>query len=216
MTAPTFFISYIRNSTKIVTVLVAFLVTAQFVLAEEKDTYNVSASWFKPTLTVNNDPKICKPLLDAYLNYFKSSQTTNPLHADIYGTRPQNDSTAIITKNLRELEWQDIQIDGVALRIAEVNLNGKYYAIVRRNYSLGWREGYFNDILINKPFAEYHLNKENHEEYFETYDFKVLAPGSKKNIFDVVYKYDPRSKNYESNIYGDTAASGTIANTKVI
>jgi hypothetical protein len=173
--------------------LSAFLITPQMLIAAEDITYDVSKSWFKPTLIVNNNPAVCKPLLDRYMNNFKSNEVINP-----------NDLMDFIDKTLHEVQWNVYQMDNVPLKIAEFKLNGNYYALVRYYYVFREQEEQY-DILISQPISNLKLNKDNLKEYFESNNFGVLAPGKEKNIFDVVYTGDSRYGDYESNISGNLA-----------
>jgi outer membrane protein OmpA-like peptidoglycan-associated protein len=185
--------------------LLTFLITPQTLIAAENITYDVSQSWFKPELIVNNNPGVCKPLLDGYMNYFKSTEVTNPLEADFDGQRKYTDSIEFIGKNLHEIKWDDYPIDDVILKVAQFKVKGNYYALVRYYYSIGWREGYYYDILISQPIGDLKLDKDNLQEYFEANNFGVLGAGKEKNIFDVIYTGDPRFEDYKSNIIGTLA-----------
>ncbi len=185
--------------------LLPLSITPQMLIAAEDITYDVSNSWFKPSLILNNNPAVCKPLLDGYMNYFKGTEETNPLGANFSGERVYTDSINLIEKNLHEVPWDKYQIDSVNLKIAQFNLNDHYYALVRHYYSIGWREGFYNDILISQPLGNLKLNQDNLHEYFEANNFGVLAAGKGKNIFDVIYQSDPRYADYKSNILGTLA-----------
>lgn len=169
--------------------------------AESRTEFDISKSWFKPTLSINNDPTVCNPLLNGYTNSFRS-RLENPLPADLYGVKVETTATSIITTSLREIEWEDLESSENDLRIAEFNVAGKYFAVVRRDYSIGWREGYHHEILISKPYSEYGLNASNYESYFEDHAFGVFSSND-SNTFKPIYKGDDERKNYQSNIYAE-------------
>lgn len=163
--------------------------------------YSISRSWFKPSLVINNDPEICTPLLDGYTAYFTSmQQIEDPLQANFDGERKETDSITIITKKLREAKWDNIQVNDIDLVIARTKLKGKPFAIIRRYYSVGWREGFSQDMLITEPLSKYGLNKNNVEDFFEANMFGTLARGKKENIYEVIYKSDPRFEKFDSNV----------------
>jgi tetratricopeptide (TPR) repeat protein len=175
-------------------------------IAQDHSRYDISRSWFKPSLSVNNDPRVCAPLLRGYSMFFASTQATHPLHANLDGKRTETDSIAAITKNLREVRWKDEQIGNTRLRIAEFRIQGKFYAVVRRDYSIGWREGYFHHILITRPLAEYQLAEEDLATYFDANGFVVFAPTDDAGVLAAINRKDPRSRDYKSNIYGSVAS----------
>lgn len=169
-------------------------------IAESRVEYDISKSWFKPTLSVNNDPTVCKPLLNGYTNSFKG-HLENPLHADLFGSKAETTATNIIEKNLHEIEWKDLEFGESTLRIAEFNVAGKYFAVVRRDYSIGWREGYHDEILTTKPFSEYGLDATNYEMYFGENKLGTFAKSDNPNVFQPIYKAYKEWRNYQSHIY---------------
>lgn len=189
----------LQSATVILLTTFPLLGFPKLAIAESRAEYDISKSWFKPTLSVNNDPTVCNPLLNGYTNSFKS-QLENPLHADLHGENVETTAANIIAKSLREIEWKDLESSESDLRIAEFNVAGKYYAVVRRDFSIGWREGYHHEILISMPFSEYSLNASNYESYFEDHAFGVFS-NSDSNICKPIYKGDDERKNYQSNIY---------------
>ena len=168
-------------------------------LAAKEIHYDVSKSWFKPVLLVNNEPEVCTPILNGYTSFFKSTQHQNPLEADFNGKRKHSEALSIIRKGLRELDWMHYRIDGVDYAIADFSLSGKYHAMVRLFYSIGWREGFFHDILTNKPLPEYQLTKKNHMKYFDTYNVGVFERSGNDNIYTIIYPDLEKRKNYESD-----------------
>jgi ankyrin repeat protein len=167
--------------------------------SEDNVAYDISRSWFQPSLTINRDPGVCVPLLKGYTAYFRSTRSTDPLQADFNGDRERTAAIATITEKLREVEWEDTKINEVDLLIARTQIKKRPLALIRRYYSIGWREGFFQDLLMTRPPARNSFGKDNVEEYFEANMFAVLAPGKGKNLFEVVHKNDRRYEEYESN-----------------
>jgi len=175
---------------------------SKLAIAESRAEYDITKSWFKPSLLVNSDSRVCNPLLNGYINSFKS-HLKNPLHADLDGEKAETTSTKIIAEKLSEIPWEDHEFGEKTLRIAEFHIAGKYYAAVRRDYSIGWREGYHNEILITKPFSEYGLDAANFEAYFENHNIGTFAKSDNHNIFQPIYRGDKEWKNYQSHIYAE-------------
>lgn len=169
--------------------------------AAKEISYYVSKSWFKPVLLVNNEPDVCTPILNGYTSFFKSTQHENPLEADFNGKRKHSEALSIIRKGLRELEWMHYRIDGVDYAIAEFSLSGKYHAMVRLFYSIGWREGFFHDILINKPLPEYQLTQKNHMQVFDANEIGVFDKSGNDNIYTIIYPDFGKRKHNDSLIY---------------
>ena len=164
--------------------------------------HNISNSWFKPSISVNNDSSICTPLLNGYSNSFQS-QLENPLHADVYGNRVPTSSVGIITEQLNEIPWEEFKSGDSVLRVAKFQVSGKYFAVVRRDYAIGWREGFHHEILITKPFLEYKVPENNYSEYFEENNLGVFVRAGKSNDFRLIYKNDTEWKDYQSHTYAE-------------
>lgn len=97
--------------------LLSLLTFPQLALAKSGVQHNISYSWFKPYISVNNDSSVCTPLLNGYLNAFQS-QFDNPMSADVYGTREPTPAIGIIRDKLNEIPWEELKSGDSVLRVA--------------------------------------------------------------------------------------------------
>lgn len=123
------------------------------------------------------------------------------MSADVYGTREPTPAIGIIRDKLNEIPWEELKSGDSVLRVANFQVSGKYFAIVRRDYSIGWREGFHNEILITKPFVEYEMPENDYAEYFESNNVGVMVKAGQSNDFHLIYKNDTEWKDFNSNIY---------------
>lgn len=174
------------------------ILISQVVLGQEAQ-FDVSDSWFKPSLIANNDPAVCGQILAKYMQYFQSETLENPLTADFYGDQEETIETDVINDSLNEVEWGNIDGYSSSMRIAKFSVDGRYYALVRRDYSIGWREGYHHEIIIDKPFSDYKLNESELHKYFESQGLVYLSHLD-GNSYEIVTGEHPKRKNYMENI----------------
>lgn len=156
----------------------------------------ISGAWFKPSLSTNNDSSVCEPLLNGYINSFQS-RLDDPLPGNIYGTRKQTPSISLVTKALREIAWKEVYVGNTVLRMARFQVAGHRYSLVRRDYSIGWREGFHNDILITKPFSAYAIDEKDYPNFFDENDLGVFLNPEKSDDFRPIYKNDKEWKNQQ-------------------
>lgn len=181
----------------------------------EDVSYSIGQSWFKPSLTVNNDPKLCEILLDGYINYFVRRGDINPLEADFAGERFREGkqpsgtgSVKILAKSLKEVEWKSVQLENAVsgyyndFRIAETTLNGQYFAVVRKYSSQGIEE-VSEDIFRTTPILnnDVPFQADDLHQSFGKKIFNKLVFNEQENVFDVIYRDDPRFENYESQTF---------------
>lgn len=203
-------------------VVVVVLLFGHPCLSADDASYNIEQSWFKPSLTVDNDPELCMALLNGYTNFFRQIGDINPLAADFKGEKSrergqlsQNSGTGsleLVGKVLHEVPWKSLENEGDDLRIAEIFLDGQYKAFVRRNYSIGWREGYFNDIFITQPLSGYGLTKDDYESFFTNNSFGVLGGNNEKELLQVLDKDERHTRDYHLNFYTSIANIYTAKN----
>lgn len=162
--------------------------------------YDISKSWFQPKVSINNNAPVCAELLNQYATPFKK-ETQNILYADLenkrgVGSRPSTKGELVASK------WKDFPTEKDNLKISEFRVNANYFAVVRRNYSIGWREGYHDEIMITKPFSQYHLKGEAIEKYFKEKSFGTLFKTDSQNSYRPVHEGDKELKEPKSLLFG--------------
>lgn len=189
----------------VIFIAIIIIFVSQIALANDKKEYNISKSWFKPSLTVNNDPAICGPLLDGYIRYFTSSTDVDPFKADFQGDRMRASSSGKLTTNsietigkvLQEVEWKSYNGKHATFNpdyVAETNVNGHYFAIARNYYYRGSNELH-EDILITTPLSVYLPLKDN--ENILQNEFLKLVPQNDGTFLRVVDQNDSSSKDHD-------------------
>lgn len=171
--------------------------------ADDQDSFDVSRAWFKPELQVNREPAVCAPIFRVYSDYFKTRGLTNPLRPIAGRTSEYLEADAEKSK-IREIDWTPIGIEdpgnGRTLRLAHWNLNGKYFGIVERGQSIGWRPPTFEYFLIDRQLSDEEILDVN-RSHFGRGALGYLRENADKSGFDVIYQSDARFKNFDENIY---------------
>lgn len=190
--------SYGRFLTTILIGMVVLLSGATTAAAEKQ--YDISKSWFQPKLTVDNNAPVCAQLLSSYSISFKGSAQdilyANSLSQTGAAAKP------LTLKGLAEVTWSELPSENDALRIAEFRIKGEYFAFIRRDYSIGWREGFHHEILITKPFSQYRLQGKAIENYFEKNSFGMLFQASGQSLYRPVYADETKLMDWKSLLYG--------------
>ena len=178
-----------------ITLLVAVFCCAA--LADEPPRHDVSQAWFKPELLINNRPEICEPIFKSYVDYFTSPEIINPLNP-ISTRYLEKQYTAVLTTNIRELEWTVIDGEEKSSRLAQWRQDGKYFGIVEQSHAIGWREPTFEYSLIDKQLSDSDLANGIEKKYGEG-PISYLEETGKPGVFDVIYASDPRFNNFQQN-----------------
>lgn len=167
------------------------------VLSAEQPRFDVSRAWFKPELLVNNQPELCTPMFQKYVDYFVSPEGTNPL-APISARAWDKHTPGALTSTIRELEWTAIGDEEKGLRLAQWRQDGKYLGIVEKSDAIGWRPPSYEYYPIDKPVSDVRVADETEEQFEGSISF--LREVGKSGVFDVIYQSDSRFNEFNQNI----------------
>lgn len=167
--------------------------------------FKTDNSWFAPRLLVNHDPAICTPLLSEYKRAFER-QWVDPLVGDIAGIRGTPPTTGIADGQIQEVIWSDLSGPGENpsshYRIAEFRVGNRTYSIVRHHYSIGWREGFSEDTLIDKPQDSIATSASALAAYFKEYPLGRFAKNASSDSLRITTPTESTHGDYRSFIYG--------------
>ncbi|MFT7561138.1 MAG: ankyrin repeat protein [Flavobacteriales bacterium] len=184
-------------------IFLALLAQLSFGSAPHAD---ISKAWFQPKLIESHDATVCDPLLAGYTQYFTGTGKSNPLKADFHGNRENTESLKNITRSLSEIPWVALDTQGYTLpsseklRIAETNVDGQYFGLIQRNFSIGWREGYSMVIATDKPFASLDIPSDGLSGYFS--DNELVAITKHENgEYELLSRANPKLNDSQNAIY---------------
>ncbi len=185
-----------------ISTLILLVVFCTATLADEQRRFDLSRAWFKPELLVNNQPEICESIFKSYADYFVAPGAINPFEPISTRGWEERKHPGALTDTIRELEWPPIGEEGssgIGLYLAQWRQDAKYFGVVERIDSRGWRPPTYEYYLIDKPLSDADVANGPKERYGEG-SIDYLDETDKQGIFDVIYESDSRFKNFGQNI----------------
>lgn len=182
---------------------ILLIISCATAFAGEQQRFDVSKAWFKPELLVNNQPEICEPIFERYVDYFVSTGASNPLKP-ISARYWEKHNPGALTNKIHEIEWVGIGEGEEENRLAQWRQDGKYLGIIEQSQAIGWRPPTYQYYLIDKPPLSADVKNGAKVHYGEG-PISYLSETDKPGIFDVIYESDPRFKNFKQNTFVQVA-----------